>query len=161
MVLTRATDEPIPLNQCGLAWDKRFTFYDQIHTTGMDIKQSLQAQAVITVSKDMTMRDYSQGCWRMRGIGIGQTLHIYLVEEIVQLIKDNVPNAREQWKKSKIPALVVALLNIKSCQSEDLQAAQLMQQNACTIWRRRAFRTLLDSTMTLTDRDIKNGVPRT
>ena len=161
MVLTRTADEPIPLNQCGLAWDKRFTFYDQIHTTGMDIKQSLQAQAVITVSKDMTMRDYSQGCWRMRGIGIGQTLHIYLVEEIVQLIKDNVPGARQQWKKSKIPALVVALLNIKSCQSEDLQAAQLMQQNASTIWRRRAFRTLLASSSTIIESDIKAGRPKT
>lgn len=34
--------------------------------TGMDIKQALNAVALLTISKDMTYRDYAQGAYRMR-----------------------------------------------------------------------------------------------
>ena len=54
---------PVPLDRSGVRIEKRFTFYDQVHTTGMDIKQALDATAVVTLGKDMTLRDYSQGCW--------------------------------------------------------------------------------------------------
>ena len=50
----------------------------QVHTTGMDIKQVLNAEAVLTLGKDMTFRDYAQGAFRMRGIGQGQ--HIELIK---------------------------------------------------------------------------------
>lgn len=69
MILMRGTRSPQLLSQCGVPKDKRFTFYDQIHTTGMDIKQDLQACAAITIGKDMTLRDFAQGAWRMRGLG--------------------------------------------------------------------------------------------
>lgn len=39
---------------------RRFAFYDQIHTTGMDIKHIVNAVAVITLGKDMVFRDYVQ-----------------------------------------------------------------------------------------------------
>ena len=48
---------PVPLHQCGLSVHKRFTFYDQVHATGTDIKQAPGAVAVVTLSKDMTLRD--------------------------------------------------------------------------------------------------------
>ncbi len=38
----------------------------------MDIKQALNAVALITLGKDMSFRDYAQGAFRMRGIGAGQ-----------------------------------------------------------------------------------------
>ena len=41
------------------------------HTTGQDIKQGLDARAVVTLSNDMTLRDMAQGCYRMRGLGQG------------------------------------------------------------------------------------------
>ena len=53
---------------------RRFAFYDQIHTTGMDIKHALNARAALTLGKDMTFRDLAQGAFRMRGIGEGQTV---------------------------------------------------------------------------------------
>ena len=46
--------------ECGVPPGRRFAFYDQIHTTGMDIKHVLHAEAVITLGKDMTFRDYAQ-----------------------------------------------------------------------------------------------------
>ena len=52
--------------------EKRFAFYDQIHTTGMDIRHGLSARAALTLGKDMVFRDLAQGAFRMRGIGEGQ-----------------------------------------------------------------------------------------
>jgi hypothetical protein len=68
----------------------RFTFFDQIHTTGIDIKQTPTARAVITIGKDMVFRDYAQGAYRMRGIGKGQCIHLYLVPEVISLVKQTL-----------------------------------------------------------------------
>jgi hypothetical protein len=68
----------------------RFTFFDQIHTTGIDIKQSPTARAVITIGKDMVFRDYAQGAYRMRGIGKGQCIHLYLVPEVISLVSQTL-----------------------------------------------------------------------
>jgi hypothetical protein len=48
-VLVRATGRVVSADQCGVSLDKRFAFYDQIHTTGMDIKHVVNATAVITL----------------------------------------------------------------------------------------------------------------
>ena len=52
-VLVRATGRVVSADQCGVSLEKRFAFYDQIHTTGMDIKHVVNAVAVITLGKDM------------------------------------------------------------------------------------------------------------
>lgn len=59
MVLLRSSGRSLLLAQCGVRPDRRFTFYDQVHTTGMDIKQAPSARAVLTLGKDMTFRGYS------------------------------------------------------------------------------------------------------
>lgn len=69
MALLRSNPEtPIALDNCGVSHNRRFTFYDQVHTTGVDIAQMMTAKAVVTLGKDMTWRDYGQGCYRMRGL---------------------------------------------------------------------------------------------
>ncbi len=51
-------------DQFGVTLERRFTFYDQIHTTGMDIKHVANATAVITLGKDMVFLDYIEvGKW--------------------------------------------------------------------------------------------------
>jgi len=42
----------------------------------MDIKQTALASAALTLGKDMVLRDYAQGAWRMRGLGSGQVLQV-------------------------------------------------------------------------------------
>ena len=74
MVLMRDGMKVVPLRQCGLRTHERFTFYDQVHTTGMDIKQPASAIAMLTLGKDMTFRDLAQGAYRMRAIGRGQQI---------------------------------------------------------------------------------------
>ena len=81
MILMRSTGRSILEAVSGVAWKDRFTFYDQVHTTGADIKQFPNAVAVVTIGKDMTFRDFAQGSFRMRQIGVGQTLHLYIIAE--------------------------------------------------------------------------------
>lgn len=60
MVVVRGRRDAVPLNQCGLRPSERFTFYDQVHTTGVDIKQSPNVRALVTLGKDATLRDFAQ-----------------------------------------------------------------------------------------------------
>jgi hypothetical protein len=48
----------------------------------MDIQHALNARAVLTLGKDMTFRDYAQGAYRMRGIGMGQTIELLIIPEV-------------------------------------------------------------------------------
>ena len=68
MIMVKATGRAVRLSQCGIAEDARFTFYDQVHTTGMDIHHAFSARAVLTLGKDMVFRDLAQGAARMRAI---------------------------------------------------------------------------------------------
>lgn len=60
MVWKRGARTAIKLSECEIGEAERFTFYDHVHTTGMDIRQAANAHAVITLGKDMTLRDYAQ-----------------------------------------------------------------------------------------------------
>ena len=57
MLLLRSGRKVVPLAQAGVPAHRRFTFYDQVHTTGMDIKQVASARAALTLGKDMSFRD--------------------------------------------------------------------------------------------------------
>ncbi|GAB5356506.1 hypothetical protein AAMO2058_000295800 [Amorphochlora amoebiformis] len=135
------TGKIIPLKQCGVELSKRFSFYDQVHTTGMDIKQTLNATAVVTLGKDMTHRDFSQGCYRMRGIGIGQTIHLYIIPEVLRLIRKEVGDSGSLQKD------VNAWLLVNSMRSEKLQFMQLCMQNAANVFRKKCHKHLLNSTL--------------
>ena len=56
MILLRDSGHVIPLARCGIALNRRFAFYDQVHTTGMDIQHQLAAMAALTLGKDMSFR---------------------------------------------------------------------------------------------------------
>jgi hypothetical protein len=64
MVLLRTGMVVVRIDQCGVPLERRFTFFDQTHTTGMDIKQHFSARAAVTLGKDMTFRDLAQGAYR-------------------------------------------------------------------------------------------------
>ncbi|ORM40231.1 uncharacterized protein BXIN_1598 [Babesia sp. Xinjiang] len=86
MVLLRDRYRTSLLTHCGIPPERRFTFYDQVHATGQDIRQCATAMAMITVGPNMTYRDYSQGAWRMRQVGRGQTLHLVVPRELDAVI---------------------------------------------------------------------------
>lgn len=53
----------------------------------MDIRHPIDARAAVTLGKDMTLRDFAQGCWRMRGLARGQTAHVIIVKEVQKMIE--------------------------------------------------------------------------
>jgi hypothetical protein len=77
MMLERGRVEAIPFEDSDLNPSERFTYYDQRHTTGSDIHQSAQAMALESIGKDLPLRGFAQGAWRMRGLGAEQ--HIEFV----------------------------------------------------------------------------------
>eukprot|EP01012_Entosiphon_sulcatum_P062087 TRINITY_DN8821_c0_g1_i1.p1 TRINITY_DN8821_c0_g1~~TRINITY_DN8821_c0_g1_i1.p1 ORF type:complete len:4205 (-),score=604.71 TRINITY_DN8821_c0_g1_i1:28-12642(-) len=158
MVLLRDGLQVVPASQCGLSAQKRFTFYDQVHTTGMDIKQAPSAVAALTLGKDMTFRDYSQGAYRMRGIGIGQRIAVIVIPEVARLIRTQValgldiPIDERAAATAQLPQDqqsrqllqdVCAWLVINSMRSEKIQFNLLCQQNLTNLWRKKAYSTLL------------------
>lgn len=168
MVLLRGQEQPVPLASCGLGPDERFTFYDQVHTTGIDVQQVLNATAAITLGKDMTFRDLKQGAWRMRGVGKGQTLKIVVVDEVFSLINSTCPHGQEltlqtaststsqadqtslvelqaNEPQQKVLAAVIRWLVVGSINGEEKQRLQLLKQELAHCWRKRAFELLTTS----------------
>jgi hypothetical protein len=90
MICVRKGYRVMKVAQSGVPLNRRFAFYDQIHTTGMDIKHRLSAHAALTLSKDMVFRDYAQGAFRMRGIGKGQTIRTLIIPEVTRLMENDM-----------------------------------------------------------------------
>lgn len=149
MVLLRKGFKVVKLADSGLAWNERFTFYDQVHTTGMDIKQTVDACAAVTLGKDMVFRDYAQGAFRMRGIGKGQTIKLIVVPEIMDRIKTQVtigsglPTESDYSLNPKqFLQDVLSWLVINSMRVDGIQFNLLCEQNVSNIWRKRCFTNL-------------------
>jgi hypothetical protein len=144
---SQASTSLLKLSQCGISLEKRFAFYDQIHTTGMDIQQTLTARAALTLGKDMVFRELAQGAYRMRGIGQGVTM--FVIPEVQQLIKrqlSKVQGYNPSGIVSEVQTLkdISAWLVINSMKTERVQYNQLCGQNLANIWRQNAFEMLLD-----------------
>ena len=148
MILLRGGGPAIPLSQSGVAVERRFSFYDQVHTTGIDLKHPLNATAALTLGKDMTWRDYAQGAFRMRQIGVGQRIHLLVIPEVMALIQREL-SLNEQPLRDQLVVHVAAWLTVNSMRQERLQFYQLCWQNLHNVWRKRAFHTLLTDTENL------------
>ena len=60
----------------------------------MDIKQPATAIAALTLSKDMTLRDYAQGAYRMRQIGLGQCIEVLIIPQVSRMIAQQIALAQ-------------------------------------------------------------------
>ena len=163
-VLVRATGRIVSADQCGVPLERRFAFYDQIHTTGMDIKHVVNATAVITLGKDMVFRDYVQGAYRMRGIGAGQKIHVCIIPEVAELMKRELKDA-SAISSDLAEAIsvnsgdhvledIVAWLTINSLRSEQVQWTMLCLQNIGNLYRKNAFRSLHRGTKYFAEGDV-------
>lgn len=149
----------LKLSQCGLAWSERFSFYDQIHTTGMDIKQHPRANAAITVGKDTTFRDFAQGAYRMRGLAKGQPqkLDIFIIPEVWSLVEKEVSSRYKETARitqadrkinklsDKAAGAVSAWMLLNSIRLESKQMMQLCVQNVDSVYRRAALSEMLSA----------------
>ena len=115
-----------------------------MHTTGIDIKQRLDGVAAVTIGKDMTLRDFAQGCWRMRGLGKGQSVHVLLVPAVTKLIRE-VSTSDDASPVQGLHVELLAWLTANSMHSERLQYAQLQKQLLADVWRGVNFGRLIAS----------------
>ncbi len=76
----------------------------------------------------------------MRGIGKGQTIHLFIVPEIKKLIEKTLPRMTGQVEDD-----VAAWLQLNGMKAEKLQFLQLCSQSMQTVWRKVALDGLLAS----------------
>ena len=150
MIMLRSSFVILPLAQCGIPLSRMFVFFDQIHTTGMDVRMVINAKACQTLGKDMTFRDYAQGAFRMRQIGAGQTIDVLIIPEVKRLIQAHVAVARGSKPSAdgSDPVSLVdisAWLVINSMRLEKVQFNMLCEQSIENVWRKRAWATVLDT----------------
>lgn len=67
-----------------------FTFYDQRHTTGVDIVQPTNAIGFLSLDKETSIRDYLQGALRMRKLAAGQNIRLLIPKVVVESRPDIV-----------------------------------------------------------------------
>ncbi|CAE7712147.1 unnamed protein product [Symbiodinium sp. CCMP2592] len=157
VVLERDSRRVVELAQCGLVPDQRFSFYDHVHTTGMDVKQPLLCTAALTLSKDMTLRDYAQGAYRMRGIGRGQRIDLLVTPEVSALMNKSLSRVAQLSEEARSRSLadlkkkkeawaqlvlvdVITWLVVNGLAAEASKRQLLHQQDLRNLWRSAACR---------------------
>ena len=163
MAFRRGGFAAVPLASCSTPMDKCFVYFDQVHTTGIDIKLPRDALAVVTIGSDTNLRDYVQACWRLRQFGEGQRVEVLLVPEIRRLVTkytadyllQGTPRAAvdeefrslEQERKVQRHGGLNAediyyFLYFRQEQQESIQRAELLHQQL-RVWRRRRMQAMM------------------
>ena len=109
--------------------EERFTFYDQRHTTGSDIKQADRAKALVTFSETTMEYQLFQSIWRMRGLETGQSFDLCassgtfkmlgtvgsfnerVLHFILENQKEKIKEENFRAKKGEIRGIVLAAMN--------------------------------------------------
>jgi hypothetical protein len=131
-VLQRGRAELVRLSLCTLPPERRFFFYDQVHTTGIDIGHSPNAAAALTLGKDSTFRDFAQGAYRMRGIGSGQTIKVMVTPEVAACVRrECIVASHDDQAPQRMPELsLVCTWLLKRQDANDDALSQLLQRQA-------------------------------
>jgi len=74
------------LDQSNVPVDKRYNFLDQSHTTGADLPYKRDALGIITIGRDMLLRDLLQGVWRFRGLDKSQKIECVISNEVKEIV---------------------------------------------------------------------------
>lgn len=80
----------VPLHQSTLTEEERLTFLDQSHTTGADVKQGRLAVGIVTIGRNMLLRDLLQSVWRLRGLAKSQRVEFVLTEEVESILRQAI-----------------------------------------------------------------------
>lgn len=153
LILLRDSKVVMKLSESRVPLDKQFTYYDQIHTTGTDVKHCPEALAAVTVGKDTTWRDHAQGCYRMRQIKDGQRLNLLLPPQVVSTIAGDLKvsekalrgdGQRSEQNLEGALHIVTGWLLYKQVKTMAQRKLMLQFQDLANIWRRGAMDVLRD-----------------
>ena len=70
--------------------EQRATFLDQSHTTGADVPQQRDAVALVTIGRNMLLRDLLQSVWRLRNLDKSQRVRFLISEEVAVIIRQRL-----------------------------------------------------------------------
>ncbi|CAE7493479.1 unnamed protein product [Symbiodinium necroappetens] len=145
MILLKGAASAVPLEDANILPEKRFCYFDQPHTTGIDINQPSLGVAAITMGKDMSIRELQQGAWRMRGLARGQTLEMILPEDVAVYMRSALEDETAVPLSNNSRALqdIQSCLLMRSVEREELQARQLVRQDLGNVWKSEALQALM------------------
>ena len=117
-IITIGSTDPVIITQkLDCSPDERFTYYDQAHTIGIDVKQAPHAKALVLVDQEAHLQNFTQGCLRMRGLQDEQSLDIIVptgfdVPSLDALIKVMRDNEERQLKQDNFSAAQAKMTNL-------------------------------------------------
>ena len=80
----------IPLSESKTPAGGRQTFLDQSHTIGADVSQKIKAVAIVTIGRNMLLRDLLQAVWRLRGLEKAQRIKFVLTDEVASILQQKL-----------------------------------------------------------------------
>jgi hypothetical protein len=84
--------------------EERFTLFDQIHTTGTDIKQFNKAHAIVFVDDKTNMQEFLQGAMRERELYLNQTIELIVPTRMHGITLDKLGNQFKKNDKQSVTA---------------------------------------------------------
>lgn len=102
------SDEEVISSLLNITPNQRFTYYDQKHTLGIDIKQDPKAHALLLIDEYCTLQTYIQGQHRMRGLTSTQSSEVIVPTRLMALSQEALHNKLEQTEEE---ALLPDILN--------------------------------------------------
>ncbi|NDH69207.1 MAG: hypothetical protein EBY22_15175, partial [Gammaproteobacteria bacterium] len=96
---------------------ERFTYYDQVHTLGIDIQQASDSHALVLIDEKSTSQAFLQGTMRMRELSLGQTVELIVPKRIQgisreALMKQLVKNEQQALLKDNLFAAKGRMTNL-------------------------------------------------
>lgn len=95
---------------------ERFTYYDQSHTVGTDLKQDSSAHAFVLADNRTHLQSFLQGCLRMRELEHQQTLSIIVPEETPTSLDEFIAlitkNEQDQLQEDNFFAAKAKMINL-------------------------------------------------
>jgi len=117
-----------------------FSFFDHVHTTGMDIKQPPDGIAALTVGNDVSFRDYAQAAFRMRRLGHGQRIVVFYPPTVKRMMQRTLSTSARTGLSLQHRMLV--FLYLKGLAELSTQLSALRPLQLSTTWRRGAMKVL-------------------
>lgn len=95
---------------------ERFTYYDQAHTLGVDLKQAQEAIGMVLIDEKTRLESFLQGAMRMRGLENQQSIELVVPETLAgqsfeELMRLMSTNEQQQLERDNFIATLAKMKN--------------------------------------------------
>ena len=117
-ILLGTSDPKIIDRRLNSSPEERFTYYDQAHTVGADIKQEPNAKGLVLIDQDTNFQSFLQGSMRMRALLEGnQSIDLIAPvkiasQSLADIAQNMQANEHRQLKQDNFNAAVAKMTNI-------------------------------------------------